>query len=92
MPIPDYQTLMRPVLVTLDTQGDMSLRNLVDLLSAHPEPYQTGFVLGWHGRATFDGKIPAEGKLPGCIESLLNHAGKDVDEDGYEHGWAAASA
>ncbi|MBN56321.1 restriction endonuclease [Thalassolituus sp. UBA3500] len=33
MPIPDYQTLMRPVLVTLDTQGDMSLRNLVDLLS-----------------------------------------------------------
>ncbi len=33
MPIPDYQTLMRPVLVTLDTHGDMSLRNLVDLLS-----------------------------------------------------------
>ena len=33
MPIPDYQTLMRPVLVTLDTQGDMSLRQLVDLLS-----------------------------------------------------------
>ena len=33
MPIPDYQTLMRPVLVTLDSRGDMSLRQLVDLLS-----------------------------------------------------------
>ena len=33
MPIPDYQTLMRPVLVTLDSCGDMSLRQLVDLLS-----------------------------------------------------------
>lgn len=33
MPIPDYQALMRPVLATLDTRGDMSLRQLVDLLS-----------------------------------------------------------
>lgn len=27
MAIPDYQTLMRPVLVTLETHGDMSLPN-----------------------------------------------------------------
>lgn len=33
MPIPDYQTLMRPILVALSTKGTMGLRQLVDELS-----------------------------------------------------------
>lgn len=33
MPIPDYQTLMRPILVALSTKGTMGLRQLVGELS-----------------------------------------------------------